>query len=169
MKKKKIKILIRSQEDEITDIKRKINDYQTSIAIAKKSLDSLELEVLADNEKKAKLEKEKIEFKRIIDKVIWKSEELQRSQNDLNVYTAGFFRFFLGFLLVFPYILKTKFSVYNTPNFKIHLIRSCLNLPAMLLGFAALAMIPFEKVSALHFVVPFFVTILAVIFFGLGS
>jgi len=32
------------------------------------------------------------------------------------------------------------------------------------LGFAALAMIPFEKVSALHFVVPFFVTILAVIF-----
>jgi drug/metabolite transporter (DMT)-like permease len=34
----------------------------------------------------------------------------------------------------------------------------------MLLGFAALAMIPFEKVSALHFVVPFFVTILAVIF-----
>jgi drug/metabolite transporter (DMT)-like permease len=34
----------------------------------------------------------------------------------------------------------------------------------MLLGFAALAMIPFEKVSALHFVVPFFVTILAFIF-----
>ena len=89
---------------------------------------------------------------------------MKLAQNDLNVYTAGFFRFFLGFLIVLPYILKTKFSVYNTPNFKIHFIRSCLNLPAMLLGFAALAMIPFEKVSALHFVVPFFVTILAVIF-----
>ena len=89
---------------------------------------------------------------------------MKLAQNDLNVYTAGFFRFFLGFLIVFPYILKTKFTVYNTPNFKIHIIRSCLNLPAMLLGFAALAMIPFEKVSALHFVVPFFVTILAVIF-----
>ena len=89
---------------------------------------------------------------------------MKLAQNDLNVYTAGFFRFFLGFLIVLPYILKTKFSVYNTPNFKTHLIRSCLNLPAMLLGFAALAMIPFEKVSALHFVVPFFVTILAVIF-----
>ena len=89
---------------------------------------------------------------------------MKLAQNDLNVYTAGFFRFFLGFLIILPYILKTKFSVYNTPNFKIHLIRSCLNLPAMLLGFAALAMIPFEKVSALHFVVPFFVTILAVIF-----
>ena len=80
-----IKILIRSQEDEITDIKHKINDYQESISMAKKSLNSLELEVHADNEKKAKLEKEKIEFKQIIDKVIWKSEELQRSQNDLNV------------------------------------------------------------------------------------
>jgi len=82
---KKIKILIRSQEDEIIDIKDKINDYQSSISIAKKSLNSLQLEVHADSEKKTKLEKERIEFKQIIDKVIWKSEELQGSQNDLNV------------------------------------------------------------------------------------
>ena len=82
---KKIKILIRSQEDEITDIKHKINDYQSSISRAKESLNSLQLEVHTDNEKKVKLEKEKIEFKQIIDKVIWKSEELQNSQNDLNV------------------------------------------------------------------------------------
>ena len=82
---KKIKILIRSQEDEITDIKHKINDYQSLIITAKKSLDSLQLEIQADNEKKIKLEKERIEFKQIIDKVIWKSEELQKSQNDLNV------------------------------------------------------------------------------------
>ena len=81
----KIKILIRSQEDEIADIKHKINDYQSSIYVAKKSLDSLQLEVHADNEKKIKLEKERIEFKQIIDKIIWKSEELQKSQNDLNI------------------------------------------------------------------------------------
>ena len=43
-------------------------------------------------------------------------------------------------------------------------MRSCLNLPAMLLGFAALVLVPLEKISALHFVVPFIVTILAVIF-----
>ena len=42
---------------------------------------------------------------------------MKLAQNDLNVYTAGFFRFFLGFLLIFPYILTTKFSVYTTPNF----------------------------------------------------
>jgi chromosome segregation ATPase len=82
---KKIKILIRSQEDEIADIVYKINDYQSSISVAKKMLNSLQLEVHADNTKKIKLEKERIEFKQIIDKVVWKSEELQKSQNDLNV------------------------------------------------------------------------------------
>ena len=75
-----------------------------------------------------------------------------------------FFVFFLGLVIITPYILKSKFKVYQTKNFKIHLIRSGLNLPAMLLGFAALTMVPFEKISALHFIVPFIVTILAVIF-----
>ena len=82
---KKIKILIRSQDDEIKDIKSKINDYQTSINKAKKLLEDLRLKIRTNDEKKIKLEKERIEFKQIIDKVIWKSEELQKSQNDLNV------------------------------------------------------------------------------------
>ena len=34
----------------------------------------------------------------------------------------------------------------------------------MLLGFAALAILPLEKITAIHFVVPLLVTILAVIF-----
>ena len=54
---KKIKILIRSQEDEIADIKHKINDYQSSISVAKESLNFLQLEIHADNEKKIKFEK----------------------------------------------------------------------------------------------------------------
>ena len=82
---KKIKILIRSQDDEIKDIKSKINDYQTSINKAKKLLEDLRLKIRTNDDKKIKLEKERIEFKQIIDKVIWKSEELQKSQNDLNV------------------------------------------------------------------------------------
>ena len=89
---------------------------------------------------------------------------MKLAQTDLNVYTAGFLRFFLGLLIISPYILKSKLKVYKTKNFKIHLIRSSLNLPAMLLGFAALTMVPFEKISALSFIVPFIVTILAVIF-----
>ena len=83
---------------------------------------------------------------------------------ELNVFTTGFLRFFFGFLIIIPYILKTKFEVFSTKNLKIHILRSALNLPAMLLGFAALAMLPLEKMTAIHFIVPIIVTILAVIF-----
>ena len=89
---------------------------------------------------------------------------MKLAQNNLNVYTAGFLRFFLGLIIITPYILKTKFKVYKTKNLKIHLIRSGLNLPAMLIGFAALTLVPLEKISALSFIVPFVVTILAVVF-----
>ena len=61
-------------------------------------------------------------------------------------------------------ILKTKFKVYKTSNILLHIIRSLLNYPAMLLTFSALMLVPYEKISALNFLVPFFVTILAVLF-----
>ena len=89
---------------------------------------------------------------------------IKLAQEELNVFTAGFLRFFFGFLIITPYILKTKFKVFSTKNLKIHVVRSALNLPAMLLGFAALAMLPLEKMTAIHFIVPIIVTILAVIF-----
>jgi len=89
---------------------------------------------------------------------------IKLAQEELNVFTAGFLRFFFGFLIIMPYVIKTKFKVFNTKNFKIHIIRSALNLPAMLLGFAALAILPLEKMTAIHFIVPIIVTILAVIF-----
>ena len=89
---------------------------------------------------------------------------IKLAQEELNVFTTGFLRFFFGFLIIIPYILKTKFKVFNTSNLKIHILRSALNLPAMLLGFAGLAILPLEKITAIHFVVPLLVTILAVIF-----
>ena len=89
---------------------------------------------------------------------------IKLAQEELNVFTTGFLRFFFGFLIIVPYILKTKFEVFSTKNLKIHILRSALNLPAMLLGFAALAMLPLEKMTAIHFIVPIIVTILAVIF-----
>ena len=89
---------------------------------------------------------------------------IKLAQDELNVFTTGFLRFFFGFLIITPYILKTKFEVFSTKNLKIHILRSALNLPAMLLGFAALAMLPLEKMTAIHFIVPIIVTILAVIF-----
>ena len=74
------------------------------------------------------------------------------------------FLIIICFIFIFPYILKTKFKVYKTTNISLHIIRSLLNYPAMLLTFSALMLVPYEKISALNFLVPFFVTILAVLF-----
>ena len=89
---------------------------------------------------------------------------IKLAQNDVSIYIAAFFRFLIGFIFIFPYILKTKFKVFKTSNILLHLIRSLLNYPAMLLTFSALMLVPYEKISALNFLVPFFVTILAVLF-----
>ena len=91
---------------------------------------------------------------------------LKLAQKDVNVYVAGFFRFLFGFLIILPYILKSKLTVFKTNHVKKHFFRAVLNLPSMLLYFSALVMLPIEKVTAISFVVPFFVTILAVLFLG---
>ncbi len=91
---------------------------------------------------------------------------LKLAQEDVNVYVAGFLRFFFGLLVITPYILKTKLAVFKTKHIKKHFVRSALNLPAMLLYFSTLVMLPFEKVTAISFIVPFIVTVLAVIFLG---
>ena len=91
---------------------------------------------------------------------------LKLAQEEVNVYVAGFFRFILGLIIISPYIVKTKFTVFKTSHFKKHFVRSVLNLPAMLLYFSTLVMLPIEKVTAISFVVPLIVTVLAVFFLG---
>jgi len=89
---------------------------------------------------------------------------LKLAQENVNVYVAGFLRFFFGLIIILPYIIKTKFLVFRTTHIKKHLLRSLLNLPAMLLYFSTLVMLPIEKVTAISFIVPLIVTILAVMF-----
>ena len=83
--------------------------------------------------------------------------------NDLNTPTLGFYRFFIGLIIISPFIIHNQFKILKTPNLKLHILRSLINLPSMLMGFAALSFLTLEKASALHFVVPLFVTILAII------
>ena len=88
------------------------------------------------------------------------------AQLEINVITAALFRFFFGLIIITPIIIKTKFSIFKTRNLKFHFLRSALNLPAMLLGFGSISLIPIEKFTAIQFIVPFIVTILAVMFLG---
>ena len=89
---------------------------------------------------------------------------LKIAQEDVNVYVAGFFRFFLGLVIILPYIIKKKDAVLKTTHLKQHFLRAILGLPAMLLYFSALVLLPIEKLTAISFVVPLIVTILAVFF-----
>jgi drug/metabolite transporter (DMT)-like permease len=91
---------------------------------------------------------------------------LKMAQEDVNVYVAGFFRFFLGLVIILPYIIKKKNTVLKTTHLKQHFLRAILGLPAMLLYFSALVLLPIEKLTAISFVVPLIVTILAVFFLG---
>jgi drug/metabolite transporter (DMT)-like permease len=49
---------------------------------------------------------------------------LRIAQEDVNVYVAGFFRFFLGLVIIMPYIIKTNFVVLKTNHIKKHLLRA---------------------------------------------
>ncbi|MDC0250121.1 DMT family transporter [Candidatus Pelagibacter sp.] len=91
---------------------------------------------------------------------------LKIAQEDVNVYVAGFFRFFLGLVIILPYIIKNKDAVLKTTHLKQHFLRAILGLPAMLIYFSALVLLPIEKLTAISFVVPLIVTILAVFFLG---
>ena len=90
---------------------------------------------------------------------------MRLAQSDINVFTASFLRFGIGFVIILPYLFYSKFNVYKTNNIKLHFIRGIINVPTMYVGFAALMFIPLEKIQALHFIVPLIVTFLAVFFF----
>ena len=90
---------------------------------------------------------------------------IRAAQDDSNVYTIGFLRFFFGFLIILPYLLKNKFQTYKTKNFKFYFVRGALNVPMMLLGFGALVYMPFEQFKALSFLSPIIVVLLSFIIF----
>ena len=91
---------------------------------------------------------------------------LKLAQEDSNVFTVGFLRFFFGLLFITPIIIQSNFKIYNTINFKLHILRCIINVPMMIFGFAALTYIPLEQIKAIGFLSPILVVILSVIFLG---
>ena len=89
---------------------------------------------------------------------------IKLAQQEVNVFTASFLRFFFGILILSPIFIKTKLYVLKTSNLKTHLLRVLINYPSMLLFFYAINFVTIEKANSLTFVVPFIATILAVVF-----
>ena len=82
---------------------------------------------------------------------------IRAAQYDSNVFTIGFLRFFFGLLIIFPYLVKNKFTTYKTNNLKFYIVRGLFNIPVMILGFGALIYIPFEQFKAMNFLSPIIV------------
>ena len=82
---KSVKILVRSQNDEIKDINKKIKDYEKIKLGAQNNIKELDIQLEEDITTRTKLDKERIELKQLIDKVEWNLEETVKSQNDLNI------------------------------------------------------------------------------------
>ena len=68
-------------------------------------------------------------------------------------------------LIIFPYLVKNKFTPYKTKNLKFYFIRGAFNIPMMILGFGALVYVPFEQFKAMHFLSPIIVVLLSFIIF----
>ena len=80
-----IKALVRSQKDEIKDIKKKISDYKETSFVCQDKINILEDQIKEHTKRKEKFDKERIDLKQIIDKVEWSYDESQKLQNQLNV------------------------------------------------------------------------------------
>jgi drug/metabolite transporter (DMT)-like permease len=89
---------------------------------------------------------------------------IKLAQQDTNVYTAAFLRFFFGVMVLSPIFIKTKLNVFKTSHLKVHFLRVLINYPSMLLFFYGINFVTIEKANSLTFIVPFIATILAVIF-----
>ena len=89
---------------------------------------------------------------------------IKLAQQDTNVFTAAFLRFFFGMIVLCPIFIRTKLSVFKTTHLKTHFLRVIINYPSMLLFFYVINFVSIEKANSLTFVVPFIATILAVIF-----
>ena len=57
------------------------------------------------------------------------------AQQDTNVFTAAFLRFFFGLMVLSPIFIRTKLNVFKTTHLKTHFLRVIINYPSMLLFF----------------------------------
>ena len=89
---------------------------------------------------------------------------IKLAQQNTNVFTAAFLRFFFGVMVLSPIFIKTKLNVFKTSHLKVHFLRVLINYPSMLLFFYGINFVTIEKANSLTFIVPFIATILAVIF-----
>jgi drug/metabolite transporter (DMT)-like permease len=84
---------------------------------------------------------------------------------ELHPFEVTFLRSFFGLIFLAPWLFRFGLKSFRTARLSIHIIRSVFHVGASLTFFFALTIAPFAELTALYFISPVFVTIMAVIFF----
>jgi drug/metabolite transporter (DMT)-like permease len=84
---------------------------------------------------------------------------------DIHPFEIAFFRFFFGFIVLLPVLMRTGLAPLKTNRLGMHLVRVVLGAFATLAIFYALSVTPLAQVAALGFTMPIFATVLAMIIF----
>ena len=80
----------------------------------------------------------------------------------IHAFEIVFFRNLFGLVMLAPWIVGgVDLRVWRSPNFRLHLLRACAMLAAMLCWFTAVPLLPLVQAISLNFTAPVFVTILA--------
>ena len=88
------------------------------------------------------------------------------SAEQLHVLEVVFFRNFLAFLFMLPWLLHRGIGVMRTTRTVLYLSRSLINICGMAAGFTAITLISLSEATALSFTAPLFATLGAVVIFG---
>ena len=91
---------------------------------------------------------------------------IKHTASDLHPFEIAFFRNFFGLLVLAPFFVRHGLAVFRTEKLPLHMLRSGIQVFAMLMFFTAVSISPLAKISAMSFTAPLFATIGAVIFLG---
>ena len=81
----------------------------------------------------------------------------------MTAFQIVFWRMLLSMAMLMPWYAWQGFSLLKTRRPGMHALRAAVNCGGMLLWFFAIAVVPLGKAVAIHFVLPIFVMVLAVI------
>jgi drug/metabolite transporter (DMT)-like permease len=84
--------------------------------------------------------------------------------SELHAFEVAFFRSFFGLLFLLPWFLSSGAIAFKTSRLGMHVARSVFHAGASLSFIFALTIAPFAELTALYFVAPVFVTVMAVVF-----
>ncbi len=76
-----------------------------------------------------------------------------------------FFRGFFGLFVILPIFMRRGMALFHTNQFRLHMVRAIFSVSSLTCFYYALTVIPLAKATAIGFIAPVVVSLMAVVFF----